>query len=185
MPALTRFVLRHKAMVALLWLVVAVAGALTVGGTTHRMTNDFAMPGQAFKVDNQIVRGVRERRLADTVRAGADRGRPGSGSTDPAVAAETGRVFAAVPASRFRTPLGSPITPRRTIAQFLTRDGRSTFALVYTRPATGFGGPDAGAPSSRVRLTAPRRPGWNDRGDRLSSCSPNGKPGLVEQGHRR
>ena len=56
MPALTRFVLRHKALVALLWLAVAVAGVMTVGGTTHRMTNDFSMPGQAYKVDNQIVR---------------------------------------------------------------------------------------------------------------------------------
>ena len=55
MPALTRFVLRHKALVALLWLVVTAAGVMTVSGTTHRMTNDFSMPGQAFTVDNQIV----------------------------------------------------------------------------------------------------------------------------------
>jgi RND superfamily putative drug exporter len=55
MQALTRFVLRHKALVALAWLVVAVAGAATIGGTTHRMTNDFAMPGQAHTVDSQIV----------------------------------------------------------------------------------------------------------------------------------
>ena len=40
---------------ALFWLVITVAGVLTVSGTTHRMTNSFAMPGQAFKVDNQIA----------------------------------------------------------------------------------------------------------------------------------
>src|SRR5450631_1884878 len=55
MPALTRFVLRHKALVALFWLSLTIAGVLTIGGTTHRMTNSFAMPGQAFRVDNQIV----------------------------------------------------------------------------------------------------------------------------------
>ncbi len=55
MQAMTRFVLRHKLVVALFWLVIAAAGVLTVGGTTHRMTNSFAMPGQAFKVDNQIA----------------------------------------------------------------------------------------------------------------------------------
>ena len=55
MPALTRFVLRHKALVTLFWVVVAAAGVMTISGTTHRMTNDFAMPGQAFKVDNQIA----------------------------------------------------------------------------------------------------------------------------------
>src|SRR5258708_20999999 len=55
MQALTRFVLRHKALVALAWLLIAVAGVMTVSGTTHRMTNDFSMPGQAFKTDTQIV----------------------------------------------------------------------------------------------------------------------------------
>ena len=48
MPALTRFVLRHKALVALFWVVVAAVGVMTISGTTHRMTNDFSMPGQAF-----------------------------------------------------------------------------------------------------------------------------------------
>src|SRR5579871_735465 len=56
MTALTSFVLRHKALVALFWVVVAAAGVLTIGGTTHRMTNTFAMPGQAFRTDNQITR---------------------------------------------------------------------------------------------------------------------------------
>jgi hypothetical protein len=55
MQALTRFVLRHKLVVAVFWLLIAAAGVMTIGGTTHRMTNSFAMPGQAFKVDNQIA----------------------------------------------------------------------------------------------------------------------------------
>ncbi len=55
MTALTRFVLRHKALVALFWVVVAAVGVMTISGTTHRMTNNFSMPGQAFKVDNQIA----------------------------------------------------------------------------------------------------------------------------------
>ena len=52
---MTNFILRHKALVALFWLVLTVAGVATVGGTTHRMTNNFSLPGQAFRVDNQIV----------------------------------------------------------------------------------------------------------------------------------
>ena len=55
MTALTRFVLRHKALVALFWVVVAVVGVTTISGTTHRMTNNFSMPGQATVVDNQIA----------------------------------------------------------------------------------------------------------------------------------
>ena len=49
MTALTRFVLRHKALVVLFWLAVTAAGIMTVSATTHRMTNSFAMPGQAFR----------------------------------------------------------------------------------------------------------------------------------------
>src|SRR6266700_7294335 len=98
MPALTRFVLRHKALVALFWLLVAIAGVLTVSGTTHRMTNDFSMPGQAFKVDNQIVRtygnGGSQPPLVPVLTAPA-----GQRISDPAVAAQTGRIFAAAAAA--------------------------------------------------------------------------------------
>ena len=55
MHRLTRFVLRHKALVTLFWLAVAAAGVMTISGTTHRMTNNFAMPGQAFRVDSRIT----------------------------------------------------------------------------------------------------------------------------------
>ena len=98
MQALTRFVLRHKALVALTWLLIAVAGVMTVGGTTHRMTNDFSMPGQAFKTDNQIVaeygNGGSQAPYVPVLTVPA-----GQRVTDPAVAAETGRVFGAIAAS--------------------------------------------------------------------------------------
>jgi uncharacterized membrane protein YdfJ with MMPL/SSD domain len=42
MTALTRFVLRHKVLVALFWVAVAAVGVMTIIGTTHRMTNNSA-----------------------------------------------------------------------------------------------------------------------------------------------
>jgi RND superfamily putative drug exporter len=139
MPALTRFVLRHKALVALLWLAVTVAGVMTVAGTTHRMTNDFSMPGQAFKVDNQIAAeygngGSQAPYVAVLTVA------PGERVSDPAVASQTGRVFGAVrqaAGSVRMTDFDLTHNPR-----FITTDGRSTFALIFTPPVTGFSGPD-------------------------------------------
>ena len=171
MPALTRFVLRHKALVALLWLAVAVAGVMTVGGTTHRMTNNFSMPGQAFTVDNQIVReygnGGSQPPYVPVITVA-----PGERVTDPAVAAETGRVFAAV---REAVP-SVRITDFSTThdRQFVTRDGRTTFALVYTAPANGFGGQDAG-PAITRSLEAAMPHGWHLglTGEQLLQ---NGKP---------
>jgi putative drug exporter of the RND superfamily len=156
MPALTRFVLRHKALVALFWVLVAAAGVLTIGGTTHRMTNNFAMPGQAFKVDNQIASqygndGSQPPYLpVITVPAGLK-------VTDPATAAATGRAFAALA----RAVPGVRVADYATTHDraFITRDGRSTFALVYTTAVTGFGGTDLGPAIDRA-VTAAAPAGW-------------------------
>src|SRR6266699_1491423 len=156
MPSLTRFVLRHKALVALFWLAVAVAGAMTVGGTTHRMTNDFSMPGQAFKVDNQIARtygnGGSQSPVVPVLTAPA-----GQRISDRAVAAQTGRIFAAVAAAVPHARVADYATTHN--RAFITKDGRSTFALVYTPPATGFGVPSTGPVVTRA-LDRAAPAGW-------------------------
>jgi RND superfamily putative drug exporter len=156
MSSLTRFVLRHKALVALFWLAVTIAGVLTVSGTTHRMTNDFSMPGQAFKVDNQIVRtygnGGSEAPFVPVLTAPS-----GQRITDPAVARQTGRIFAAVARALPNARVADYASTHD--KAFLTKDGRSTFALVYTPPVTGFGGPSLG-PVAQHALDRAAPPGW-------------------------
>jgi RND superfamily putative drug exporter len=157
MNALTRFVLRHKLVVTLLWLAIAAAGVLTVSGTTHRMTNTFAMPGQAFRVDNQITR---------------EYGNGGSGTpyvpvltvpagervSSPAVAAETGRAFAALHGILPDTRIADYATTHN--PAFITRDGRSTFALVYTPDNTSFSAPSYG-PAIQRTLAGSVPAGWH------------------------
>ena len=157
MPALTRFVLRHKALVTLFWVVVAAVGVMTISGTTHRMTNNFSMPGQAFQVDNQIARqygnGGAQAPYLPVITVPA-----GQKVTDPAVAAATGRAFAAVA----RAVPGVRIADYATTHNpaFVTRDGRSTFALVYTAPVNGFGGASLGPAIDRA-VTAAVPAGWH------------------------
>jgi RND superfamily putative drug exporter len=156
MQALTRFVLRHKALVAISWLVIALAGAVTISGTTHRMTNDFAMPGQAFKVDNQIVaeygNGGSQAPYVPVLTAP-----PGERMTEPAIARRAGRVFGSIAAS---VPDARVVDESSTGSrQFVTRDGRTTFALVFTAPVTGFSGPDLSPAISRAVAAALPR-GW-------------------------
>jgi putative drug exporter of the RND superfamily len=171
MPALTRFVLRHKALVALLWLVVAAAGVMTISGTTHRMTNNFSMPGQAFQVDNRIVQeygnGGSQTPYVPVLTVAA-----GQRVTDPAVAAETGRVFAAIKETEPNVRITDFYSTHD--RQFVTRDGRTTFALVFTRPVNGFGGPDDSAVISRAAQAA-LPAGWHFglTGEQLLQ---NGKP---------
>jgi RND superfamily putative drug exporter len=141
MPALTRFVLRHKALVTLFWVVVAAVGVMTISGTTHRMTNDFAMPGQAFKVNNQIAsqygNGGSQAPYLPVITVPA-----GQKVTDPATAAATGRAFAAVARAIPGVRIADYATTHN--PAFVTRDGRSTFALVYTAPDAGFGNSNLG-----------------------------------------
>src|SRR5689334_16246124 len=157
MPAITRFVLRHKALVTLFWVVVAAVGVMTISGTTHRMTNYFAMPGQAFKIDNQIARqygnGGAQAPYLPVITVPA-----GQKVTDPAVAEATGQAFAAAA----RAIPGVRIADYATTHDpaFVTRDGRSTFALVYTAPVTGFGGPSLG-PVLEHAVTSAAPAGWH------------------------
>jgi RND superfamily putative drug exporter len=157
MQGLTRFVLRHKALVALTWLLIAVAGVMTVSGTTHRMTNDFSMPGQAFQVDNQIIKlygsGGSQAPYVPVLTVPA-----GERVTDPAVAAEAGRVFGAIAAAVPNVRVADySATGNR---QFVTSDGRTTFALVFTRTSTSFGGPTpTGAITRAADAALPR--GWH------------------------
>ena len=171
MPALTRFVLRHKALVLVFWLAVAVAGVLTVGGTTHRMTNNFAMPGQAFRVDSQIVRaygnGGSQAPYVPVLTVPA-----GQRVTEPAVAAATGRAFAAVARAVPHVRIADYASTHD--PAFITRDGRSTFALVFTTPVDGFAGPSDGALIRRA-LAGAVPPGWHV-GVTGSQLLMNGKP---------
>jgi RND superfamily putative drug exporter len=157
MQALTRFVLRHKALVALTWLLIAVAGVMTVNGTTHRMTNDFSMPGQAYKVDNQIAaeygNGGSQSPYVPVLTAPA-----GERVTDPAVAAEAGRVFGAIAASVPGVRVADYSSTGN--ARFVTSDGRTTFALVFIPASTSFGGPTRTAAITRAAVAA-LPPGWH------------------------
>ncbi|HUN36758.1 MAG TPA: MMPL family transporter [Trebonia sp.] len=158
MTNLTRFILRHKAIIAVGWLAVVIAGILTVGGTVHRMTNNFSMPGQAYQVDNQIAaqygNGGSQAPYVAVLTAP-----PGQRVVQAATAAQAGRAFAAiaraVPDVRIAdyASTGNPA--------FITRDGQTTFALVYTTPVTGFGGPDV-TPALQRALDSALPPGWHD-----------------------
>jgi putative drug exporter of the RND superfamily len=174
MPALTRFVLRHKALVALFWVVVAAVGVMTISGTTHRMTNNFAMPGQAFKVDNQIAsqygNGGPQAPYLPVITVPA-----GQKVTDPATAAATGRAFAAVARAIPGVRIADYATTHN--PAFVTSDGRSTFALVYTAPVNGFGGSNLGPAIDRaVTAAAPAQGASWHVGVTGSQLLANGQP---------
>jgi putative drug exporter of the RND superfamily len=171
MSALTRFVLRHKALVVLLWIVVAAAGVMTISGTTRRMTNNLSMPGQSYQVDNQIAakygNGGSQTPYVPVVTVA-----PGQRVTSPAVAAATGRAFAAIARTVPDVRIADYYTTHD--KAFITRDGRTTFALVYTVPVNGFAGPDP-SPAIARAVSSALPAGWHS-GITGAQLLENGKP---------
>jgi RND superfamily putative drug exporter len=129
MSKLTRFVLSHKLLVVAFWLVLAIAGAMTVSATSKRLSNSFAMPGAAFRSDARIQALYRHNGAQDptvpviTLPAGTTIDTPG-------VVARLDRAFAA--AGRVE-PTARVIDYATTRDRaFATADGRTTYALVFT-----------------------------------------------------
>ncbi len=134
MQRFAEFVLRHRRMVAVVWLVLLVGGGAAAGRLSDRLTFDFSLPGQpGYEA---------ERRLVDTF---------GVSSADTAVAvltvptgqtvqgrsAEVAAVFDTV---RARLPRVRVVDLASTgDAAFVSDNGRSTFALVQGPAPTGFG----------------------------------------------
>jgi putative drug exporter of the RND superfamily len=92
--------------------------------------------------------------------------------TDPTVAAATGRAFAALARAIPDVRIADYATTHN--PAFVTRDGRSTFALVYTAPVAGFGGPSLGPVMERA-VTAAVPAGWHV-GVTGSQLLENGQP---------
>ncbi|MGH9060494.1 MAG: MMPL family transporter, partial [Acidimicrobiales bacterium] len=130
MSRITHIVLRHKLLVVLTWLIVAVAGFATLSTTTKHLTADFALPGQPGYVADQKIAALYHSG-GDAVPTVLTATAPaGTTVTSPAGTAAAGRVFdaatAAWPGSRVADIAN---TGDRHLA---TADGRTAFALVFT-----------------------------------------------------
>jgi RND superfamily putative drug exporter len=127
MNAITDIALRHRKLVALAWVVLAVAGALTLSSTTGSLTHSFATPGTAGYDANQRIQQ----------RLGID------GNEQPTIA-----VLRLPSGQSMRTTAGQA-TAARTFAaaqragtvavadyanthnpSLISRDGRTTWALI-------------------------------------------------------
>jgi RND superfamily putative drug exporter len=150
MTSLTPFVLRHRRLVILSWLLLAVIGFATISSTTKRLSTEFKLPGEpSYVADSKIntlyhyARGAYPTVISVTA--------------PPATkvsAAEADRVFqataAAVPGSRMADEqnTGDP--------KLTTTDGRTTFALVFNPAGAGFGSTRTDTLSSAAtRASAP------------------------------
>jgi putative drug exporter of the RND superfamily len=139
MARLTRWILDHTRLVALAWLVVAVTSLLTVSSASNALSKSFALPGQpGFETDQAILHAYGNGGdnaptvPVVTLPAGITIDSPGLRAEWSAALA---RVRRAVPDARI---VSYASTGNRL---FVSKDGRTTFALVYVGSGPGSSNP--------------------------------------------
>ena len=134
---LSRWVLAHRRLVGVVWLVVFIAGAAGAGSVSKRLSLNFSLPGQpGYETAKQIAHTY------------------GNGGESPSsvlvvtvpqgktVSSEQGQIAQAFNRARTVDPHARIVDYGVTHDQrFVTDDGRSTFALLFTPLEKSFGAP--------------------------------------------
>jgi RND superfamily putative drug exporter len=133
MASLTRWVLAHKRVVVVFWLVVTLVGVASAGSATKALKQKFSVPGREGWTTNQQIQrdfqgtGGEHAPLVPVVTLPA-----GRTVDSPGVARELGaleaRVERTLPGARMA---GFASTHSHA---FVSADGRTTFILAYPRP---------------------------------------------------
>ncbi|MHA3701772.1 MMPL family transporter [Jatrophihabitans sp. YIM 134969] len=134
MERFAELVLRHRRIVMVAWLLLFVGGAAAAGQLSDRLSFDFSLPGQPgyeTEVQLQQLYGVSTQDTLVPVLTVPE------GSTVESSRADIARVFDSV---RSQLPQLLVVDyPTTGDPMFVSRDDRSTFALVQGPPAEGFG----------------------------------------------
>jgi RND superfamily putative drug exporter len=184
MASITRWILAHRRLVALSWLILTLAGFAAAGPASKALSQEFSVPGREGFETNKAITA--------TFRSG--------GNTAPLVPVVTLPAGASVSSSEVRSGLAqvqSRLTralPNARIASYLTdgdrafvsHDGRTTFMLVYGRPETAAFGQSPNAAKAAKRAlagaTVAGAPVHLTGLDALQSASGGSGPGVVLEG---
>src|SRR6185437_6586262 len=134
---LARWVLAHRRLVIVLWVVAFLAGGMGASSVSKRLSFNFALPGQpgyetAKRIAHEYGNGGESPSSVIVVTAPAGR----------SIASEQGQVAQAFARARSSIPnvrivdYGATHDPH-----LLTDDGRSTYAIVFTPVEKTFGAP--------------------------------------------
>jgi RND superfamily putative drug exporter len=174
------FALRHRKRVMVLWLVALIAGGVASGSLSKRLKVDFALPGQpGYTTSQQLdhIYGANSGEMPPTlVLITAPSGQRATDDIATIAAALT-NAQVAVPGSRVIDYANTHD------ARFLTKDGRTTVAMVLAPLPKTFGGDTVGGPigtSLRSALPAGYRVGVTGLNQLAMGSSSKG-PGILAE----
>ena len=138
--AISRFVLRHKLLVVLVWVAITIAGLVATGPASDALSERFDLPGrESTEVNSAIMERYGNGGFASPFVAVVTL--PDGTTVDsPGVAAELGAMFAAIAEAAPETRIVSYASTGD--RAFVSDDGRTTFGLIYPRFAGDGVSPD-------------------------------------------
>jgi RND superfamily putative drug exporter len=133
MSSLTRWVLRHKRTVVITWIALTIAGIAAAGPASDALENDFSIPDkESWKTNVQIAERYGGDRNGGTPLLPVVTLPKGESVRSPSVRAGLARLDArlerALPGARIASYASTGDST------FVSKDGRTTFAVVYPRP---------------------------------------------------
>jgi putative drug exporter of the RND superfamily len=139
MTGITRWALRHKRLVVLIWLLLTIAGMASAQKATAALSEQYSIPGkQSFQVNTAIL--ARYHNGGDTAPLLAVVTVPAGDTVSKAATGPvTARLARAIPGARVASyaSTGDP--------GFVSRDGRTTFVIAYPPLEPGSYGQDPAA----------------------------------------
>jgi RND superfamily putative drug exporter len=155
MNGLSAFVLRHRKLVMATWLLVMLAGFATLGSTTKRLSTEFKLPGQpSYIADNRI--SALYHSGGETLPIVVAVSAPAGSHANPATADRVlTAAAAAIPGSRLADQYN---TGDRA---FATRDGQTSFGLLFVPPQIGGGFADKQTPAVTAAAVKATPAGWH------------------------
>lgn len=155
MSDITDFVMRHKLIVLVFWLMAAAVGIATLGSTSSRLSSDFALPGQPGYVADQQIEELYHNGGGNTPTIVTATGTAGT-RLDMATAH---RVFLAAAESFPGIRVADAVSTGD--RHFVTSGGRTTFALLFTPPPRSVMGADDVTPRVVAAARAAMPKGWH------------------------
>ena len=152
MESLTRFAMRRRRWVFAVWVAAMVVGVVAAGGMADRLSYDFSLPGQqGYETERQIVASYGTRPYPTFIPlVTVPEGQSIRSRKDDVAAVFNG--LRSLPGVRVvdLASTGDPV--------FVTRDGRTSYALVFQGPVAGFANTHHG-PVDRIMHSGAERAG--------------------------
>ena len=154
MSALTRWVLAHKRIVVVLWLALAVAGAIAAGPASRALDPEFSVPDkEGWETNVAIAAALRRHRRRQRAAAAGRHAARGQTVESPGVRGDLRRLDA-TPAAGAAAARASPPTPRPATARSSRRTAarRSRSSIRGPTPTRAFGDNPRGRSAPRRAL---------------------------------